>query len=76
MDPPRQGDIMSATPKQVAYALHLLGEAGYGTDWMRSEHKALGATMRERSGTVEGWLRKMNRARISSLIKTLVAEAA
>lgn len=69
-------DTMSATPKQIAYALHLLAEAGYGTKWMDSSFKALGATMRERSGHVEDWLRNMNRARISKLIGALVAEAA
>jgi len=62
---------MTATPKQIAYALHLLGEAGYSTTWMDASFKALGATMRQRSGSVESWLSGMDRARISKLIKQL-----
>ena len=64
---------MSSTTKQINYALHLLDEAGYRTDWMSAEHKALGATMRERSGPVRGWLSAMDRRRISALIKDLSA---
>ena len=67
---------MNATPKHVAYALHLLSEAGYSTKWMGSEHKALGATMRERSGSVDAWLSNMTRARVSKIIGALIAEAA
>ena len=62
---------MTATSKQVAYALHLLDKAGYSTRYMGSEHKALGATMRERSGAVDGWLSSMSRQRISKLIDSL-----
>lgn len=43
-----------ATAKQVSYALRLLAEAGYQTGYMHASYKALGATMRERSGSVEG----------------------
>jgi hypothetical protein len=61
----------SATPKQVAYALYLLDEAGYDTRYMNSSFAALGATMRERSGSVENWLESMNRVEISRLIDRL-----
>ena len=50
----------SATYKQVRYALHLLEENGYSTRYMDARFKNLGATMRERSGSVEGWLRSRN----------------
>lgn len=61
----------NATPRQVAYALHLLSEAGYSTRYMDASFKALGATMRQRSGTVQAWLESMNRAEISELIDFL-----
>lgn len=61
----------NATPKQVAYALHLLDEAGYYTRYMNSSFAGLGATMRQRSGSVEGWLESMNRSEISRLIDRL-----
>ena len=63
--------LMNATPKQVAYAMSLLGKAGYSTRYMDSSFKALGATMRQRSGTVESWLSKMPSWQISSLITKL-----
>lgn len=40
------------TERQLRYALHLLAKNGYRTDWFSSQHKALGLTMRERSGRV------------------------
>ena len=61
----------NATPKQVAYALHLLDEAGYDTRYMNSSFAGLGATMRQRSGSVEHWLESMNRVEISKLIDRL-----
>lgn len=61
----------TATDKQVRYVLHLMSKNGYSTNWMSSEHKALGATMRERQGKVEDWLRNMDFSRISRLIDTL-----
>lgn len=61
----------SATPKQVAYALHLLDEAGYDTRYMNSSFAGLGATMRQRSGSVEHWLESMSRPEISRLIDRL-----
>lgn len=64
---------MNATDKQVSYALYLLRDAGYPTRYMSAQYKALGATMRERSGTVEAWLRSMDRPRISALITRLQA---
>ena len=62
---------MNATPKQVSYALHLMAAKGYDTRFMGAEHKALGASMRERSGPVAAWLRGMDRARVSKLIDAL-----
>ena len=61
----------AATGKQVSYALILLGKAGYSTRYMNASFKALGASMRQRSGSVEGWLSGMNKAEISALIETL-----
>lgn len=61
----------SATAKQVGYAMSLLGKAGYSTRYMDAGFKALGASMRERSGTVQGWLEKLNKAEISALIDKL-----
>jgi len=61
---------MKATAKQCRYALILLGKAGFSTSWMNAQYKEF-ATMRERSGRVEDWLRSMNVARISELIDVL-----
>ena len=63
--------MASATSKQVRYALFLLNKKGYSTKWMDSRFKRLGATMKERSGTVEGWLQGKNVAEISNLIDEL-----
>ena len=60
-----------ATTKQVTYALSLLGKAGYPTTYMNSRFTELGATMRQRSGTVESWLSEMPSGQISSLITKL-----
>jgi len=62
-----------ATDKQVNYTMALMRQAGIRIDYMSSEHKALGATMRERSGRVADWLGNMDRARISGLIDDLKA---
>ncbi len=62
---------MTATDKQVAFALSLLAKAGYGDRYMTARFANLGATMHQRSGTVEGWLRQMTRTEISSLITML-----
>lgn len=62
---------MMATEKQVNYALHLMRQAGYDTDYMGSEHKKLGAKMRERQGTVRDWVAQMGKDRASELIETL-----
>ncbi len=65
-----------ATKKQVNYALLLLGTQGYSTTHMNSEFKQLGARMRERAGTVEGWLSNMDVSRASLLIQELKKDAA
>lgn len=60
-----------ASPKSVSYALSLLSKAGYSTRHMDSSFKDLGATMKERSGTVQNWLEKMPQPEISKLIDSL-----
>ncbi|MFS0717109.1 hypothetical protein ABC337_13910 [Arthrobacter sp. 1P04PC] len=60
-----------ASPKQVSFALHLLGEAGYSTKYMAANFKGLGATMNERGGLVRDWLSGMESQRISRLIGQL-----
>ncbi len=60
-----------ATQKQVGYIMSLLAQKGYSTKWMNAQFKALGATMRERSGKVEEWVASMSPARASQLIDEL-----
>lgn len=62
---------MNATEKQISYALSLLAKAGYSVRFMDASFKALGASMRERSGLVADWLKKMNKVEISQLIDRL-----
>jgi hypothetical protein len=62
-----------ATAKQVEYALSLLARAGYDTRYMSARYKDLGATMRQRSGSVRDWLAAMERPEISALIDRLKA---
>ena len=64
----------TATEKQVSYAMALLGRSEHGNEWMNSGFKRLGATMRERQGRVEDWVRGLSRARCSELIGRLKAE--
>lgn len=59
------------TDKQINYALFLLDKAGFSTRFMNAQFKELGATMRERSGRVEEWLRNMSGPEISKLIVEL-----
>lgn len=66
--------MATATDKQVRFALILLSRAGYSTKNMDASFKQLGATMRERSGSVEGWLRDKNVAELSELIEKLQKE--
>lgn len=63
-----------ATKKQVNYAMYLLDEAGYGTRYMNASFKTLGASMRQRSGTVQAWLESMSVSEISRLIDRLKQE--
>jgi hypothetical protein len=60
-----------ATQKQVDYAKALLRKAGYGDRFMNARFKELGASMRERSGSVESWLRGKTAADVSALIDRL-----
>jgi hypothetical protein len=59
------------TDKQVNYIMKLLSQNGYSTRYMNSDFKALGATMRERSGSVESWVRSRNFQEASDLIDKL-----
>lgn len=61
----------TATGKQIAYALVLLGKAGYSTKYMDASFKQLGATMNERGGMVQNWLAGMDGGKISKLITQL-----
>ena len=60
-----------ATQKQVNYLFVLLRKNGYSTTWMNAEYKTLGASMRERSGKVEDWLKSLDVGRASELISRL-----
>lgn len=60
-----------ATEKQVSYLMRLLDRAGYSTRWMDARYKELGATMRERSGRVETWVRERTVSEASDLIERL-----
>lgn len=59
------------TDKQVNFAMSLLVRKGYGSRFMNSSFKELGASMRQRSGSVADWLKGMNRQEISDLIDRL-----
>lgn len=60
-----------ATDRQINYLMHLLAKRGYSTRTMNSSFKVLGATMRQRSGTVRGWLESLTVAEASALIDRL-----
>lgn len=62
---------MAATEKQVRFILVLLAKAGFSTRFMDRSFKELGATMRERSGSVEGWVSSLDAGRASNLIDEL-----
>lgn len=66
---------MKATDKQVRYLMFLLNKAGYSTRRMNAEFRTLGATCRERSGSVSDWLSSRTIAEASNLIETLKREA-
>ncbi|MCS6948274.1 MAG: hypothetical protein NZM12_11715 [Steroidobacteraceae bacterium] len=62
---------MKATEKQVRYVMYLLGKAGYSTRYMNSSFAALGASMRQRSGSVEDWVRNLSMSEASNIIDQL-----
>ncbi len=62
------------TEKQKRYIFFLLRKAGYDTTWMDASFKRLGAKMRERSGSVEGWIDSMSIGRASDVIDTLLRQ--
>lgn len=66
---------MKATDKQVRFIMVLLGKAGYSTRYMDARFKRLGAKMRERSGSVESWVRSRTVAEASQLIDELQSKA-
>jgi hypothetical protein len=61
----------TASDKQVRFLLYLLDKHGFSTRYMDARFKALGATMRERSGSVESWLRSRTITEASALIDQL-----
>jgi len=65
---------MNATPKQISLIRHLLHTAGYSTTYMNSSFKAFGASMKQRSGTVQAWLEGLSKEEASSLIDKLKEE--
>lgn len=60
-----------ATDKQINFALSLLSKAGYSTRFMDAKFKALGASMRERSGSVRDWVANLGVQGCSELIERL-----
>lgn len=64
---------MMATEKQVRYVMFLLDQQGISTRYMDASFASLGATMRERSGSVESWVRGLDSRRVSRLIDALKA---
>ncbi len=62
----------SARQAKVTEALRLLrAKRTYGDGYMHSGFKALGATMRERTGKVDSWVRAKSPAALDDLITTL-----
>lgn len=61
------------TPKQINYAILLLRERGYNTEYMNAAFKELGARMSERRGSVRSWLEQHHD--ISGLIDRLKGSA-
>lgn len=51
--------------------MFLLDKAGYSTRYMDARFKELGATMRERSGRVEDWVKGLSSPEASRLIDKL-----
>lgn len=62
-----------ATDKQINYIMALLPKTGLSTQWMNSSWKGF-ASMRERQGKVEDFVRGLNAARASELIDYLKNE--
>ena len=60
-----------ATEKQINYAMSLLSKKGYSTKYMDASFRNLGATCKERQGSVIDWLVSMDKRRISKLIDNL-----
>jgi hypothetical protein len=65
------GQKGNPTDKQAAYIMHLLDQNGFPTRYMTAQFKALGATMRERSGSVRDWVSGLSGAQASALIDRL-----
>jgi hypothetical protein len=61
-----------ATKKQIGYAWMLLRQAGYSVGRMDSAgFTELGASMRERNGSAENWLKGLSVTKASRLIQRL-----
>ncbi len=64
----------SPTDKQIKHALYLLEKRGYSVRYMDSRYRDFGATMRERQGRVEDWLRSRTSTECSALIDRLIGD--
>ncbi len=51
--------------------MYLLHQKGFRTDWMDQSFKTLGATARERHGSVESWVRSLDDGSLRILIADL-----
>lgn len=67
--------MTKATYRQVRCALKLLKQAGYSTNYMGVEFAELGATIEDRRGVVEDWIKNMKVTECSKLIATLTQKA-
>lgn len=65
---------MTATQKQINFLLYLLDQRGYSTRYMNASFKTLGATMKQRSGSVRDWLASLSVGEASALIDQLNAK--
>lgn len=71
---------MAPTPKQAAYLKALMVEAGHAHPTyltMTSSAKSLpnGPTMRERSGSVDGWIARLTPKQASDCIDAIVRKS-
>lgn len=63
--------MAKSSEKQQGYIMMLLKQKGFSTRYIDRGFKALGLTMRERSGNVEDWVEGLSKARASEVIDKL-----